>query len=110
MSGLIFVQSSAAARSRYPRGAEGVVADLGGDAGPGGAAADHGVGVSLRQWRGGQHRPPPLDGAEQRSLGIAAQGAAVEIGVQIGLQGMVAGHFGVLVTFVQKVTIITLLK
>ena len=64
---------------------EGVVADLRGDTGAGGAAADHCVGVGLGQWRGGQHRPPPLNGAEQRPLRVAAQGAAVEISVQIGL-------------------------
>jgi hypothetical protein len=81
---------------------EGVITDLGGDAGGGGAAADHGVGVGLGQGRGAQHPPPPLYGPKQRPLGIAAQSAAVQIGVQVGLQGMVAGHFVALAPLLMK--------
>src|SRR4051812_19188346 len=73
-------------------GAEAVVADRGGDAGGGGAAADHGVGVGLRQGRAGELAGAAADGAEQRPLRVAAQAGAVEVGGEVVIKVVVAGH------------------
>jgi hypothetical protein len=50
------------------------------------ARADHGVGVGLRQRRGGEASVAPRDRSKQQSLGIAGKIAAVDIGVQIVLK------------------------
>jgi len=50
----------------YPRRPETVVAELGGDAGPGRAPADHRIGVRLRQDRARELAGAAADRAEQR--------------------------------------------
>ena len=62
---------------------EGVIADLGGDAGAGGARPIIALALACSSGVAVRTHPPPLIGAEQRPLRIAAQGAAVEIGSRV---------------------------
>jgi len=79
-----------------------LIADLGLDAGAGGAPADHGVGVGLGQGRGRELAGRAADGAKQRPLRIGGDPAAVEIGLQVGLKIVVARHFVTLAAFLMK--------
>ena len=78
---------------RDPRGPEGVAADARLDAGVGRAAAHHVPDILAR------HPPrPELFGfpdrdAEQRPLVIAGDAGLVDVGVEIGFQLVMAGHF-----------------
>ncbi len=69
-----------------------VVAELGIDAGRGGAPADHRIGVARRQHGAGELAGAAADGAEQRPLGVVADAGLVEIGGEVGLKVVVAGH------------------
>ena len=66
--------------------------------------ADHRVGVGLGQRRRGQHSPCPPRSMVRNSgpFGSRRRVAAVEIGVEIDLQRMVAGHFVALATLFAK--------
>jgi hypothetical protein len=75
--------------SRRP---ETVIAELGCDAGRRRAAADHRIGVRLRQHGAGELASAAPDRAEQRPLGIAAQARAVEIAREVLLEVMMARH------------------
>ena len=57
-----------------------------------GAAADHHIGIGLGQ--GGARELPgaAADGAEQRPLRIVPDARLLDVGGEIGLKVMVAGH------------------
>lgn len=72
---------------------EAVVTGLGLDAGGGHAPADHGVGVALPERGFGQSTGAAPDSAEQRSLGVLAQIRPVKVGIKVGFEVVVTGHF-----------------
>ncbi len=89
--------------SRYPRRPKRMIADLRGDPSGVSAAADHLVGVGLGQGRFGELVRASADRAEQWPLRIGRQASDVDIGVQIGLKIVMAGHGVALATlFVQQ--------
>jgi hypothetical protein len=69
-----------------------VVTELGFDSGRGGAAADHRIGVRLRQDCAGELAGAAANRAEQRPLGIVAQARAVEIGDEVLIEVVVTRH------------------
>jgi len=69
------------------------VADLGRDAGRSRAPTDHRVGVCLGQGRRRQRVGASADRPKQRPLRIAREPAAVDIGMEVSLEVVVAGHF-----------------
>ena len=79
-----------------------MIADLSSDAGIGGAALDHGVGVDAGQGGAGELLGLAADGAEQRPLGIIGEAGAFDILSQILLEIMVAGHFVALAAFLSQ--------
>jgi hypothetical protein len=77
---------------RDPGCPEALIAELGGDAGPRRATADHRIGVRLRQHRAREFAGAAPDDAEQRPLGIAAQVGAFEIGGEAFREVVVSWH------------------
>ena len=75
---------------------KGMVADRRGDAGALGPAAHHGMGLTRRDSTAGQPlmatAGPGGDRGKQRGFRLMAEPARIEIGVQIGLEIVVAGH------------------
>ena len=69
-----------------------VIADQGGDASGLRSAADHGVGVGLGQGRASELIGAAANCREQRRFRLGRQASLVQVGVQPGLEVMVAGH------------------
>jgi hypothetical protein len=69
---------------------ERVIADFGGDVGRRGAAADHGIGIGLRQGRRRQRIRAAADSPKQRPVWIGHESAAVDVGVKVGFKIVVA--------------------
>ena len=69
-----------------------MVADPGLDAGCGGAALDHDVGVGRRQGGTRQLLRATADGAEQWPPCIVSDAGAIQVGVEVFLQQVMAGH------------------
>src|SRR5262245_34864111 len=83
---------------RDPRAAEGVVADLRGDASRLGATAHHLPGVDAVEPLTVELRLPPavgtnLDGLEERNSPSFAQPGTLDVFGEVALERMVAGHF-----------------
>ena len=69
-----------------------MVAGLRVDPGRDRPARDHLIGIGLGQGCSGQPISAPPDRAEQRPPRVRVQPAPVDIGVEVGLEVMVAGH------------------
>jgi hypothetical protein len=77
---------------RDARGPEGVIADPGSDPGGPRPALNHRVGVGLGQGGSGELPGVAADGAEQRRGPVVRDAGAVEVGVEIVLERVVAGQ------------------
>jgi hypothetical protein len=77
---------------RNPSGPEGVIADARLDAGGSGPAADHGVGVCLKEGSSSQQPRATANSAEKRAFRVMPDAAAVEISLQVVFEVVVAGH------------------
>lgn len=75
-----------------PRGPERMIANLGVDAGSRRTAPDHRIGIGLGQGRARKPIGAVPYRAEQRPLVISADAGRIDVGVQIDLEIVVAGH------------------
>ena len=91
--GGLFERAAVLEIGRDPGRPERVVADLRLDVGRRRAAADHGVGIGLGQRRRRQRVRAAADCPKQRPLRIGHEPAAVDVGVKVGFEIVVAGHF-----------------
>jgi hypothetical protein len=81
---------------------EAVVADPRADAGGKRPSLHHGVGIGLRQGSAAELPGPAADRPEEPPLRIRADPGLVQIGVQVGLKRVVAGHLVPLAAFLPQ--------
>lgn len=75
-----------------PRGAERMISDLRLDSRGERPAADHSPGIGLRHRLAGESIGSPTSGAEKVALTIAAHPDSLDIGMQVVVKVVVAGH------------------
>ena len=83
-------------------GAEGMAADLDGNAKFGRSSLDHAPGVDAVHWRVGQRAGAANGRAEQGSLAGVAETGRLDISVEIGFEIVMRGHFMALAAFLMQ--------
>ena len=87
---------------RNPGGPEAVVADPGADASRERAPLHHEIGIGLGQGSAAQPPSAATNGPEQRPLRVLVDPSLLQIGMQVGLERMVARHLVLLAAFLPQ--------